>query len=962
MSSSEDDLPLLNGSKTNGYLARVKHPQSRKKIPKGVDTEMDRTNVPSAQVGLSIRHGHVEEMEIDGEATNGVKSSGEGLGKRKARKSTEKSKSYKEESSEEDEDEPLVRRMSHFGSTLISVDQHHAQVKRRRTGKAAKPEVDSDNEPLVSKKSQSKKSPTTVLKKPPKFSETAIGESDDSDTPLGSKLAQQRAKIEKKAGKEAKQIRKAEKQKGSPTVRKSSTKEANDKDKQATGTKNKSDKAKGTASRKRQANGVKKEPESDDDVPLSRKSPAKKPAAKGRAEAETGTKRPGKGKGVKKEETPVEVEAEQDEEEEYKWWENEALGDGTKKWTTLEHAGVVFPPPYEPLPENVKLLYAGVPVTLHLDAEEVAGFFGTMLNSTHNVENPKFVANFFADFQAILDETGGAKDKNGKKIHIKDFEKCDFTTIFEYYEAKRAEKKALSAAEKKALKAEKDAAEAPYLFCLWDGRKEKVGNFRIEPPGLFRGRGEHPKTGKVKKRVLPEQITINVGKDATVPAPPPGHKWKEIRHDDTATWLAMWQENVNKQYKYVMLAANSSIKGQSDYKKFEKARELKKHIDRIRKDYQRDLKAELMADRQRATAVYLIDQFALRAGNEKGDDEADTVGCCSLKFEHVTLKPPNTVVFDFLGKDSIRFYDEFVVDAQVFKNLKIFKKPPKREGDEIFDRLTTVQLNKHLSSYMPGLSAKVFRTYNASYTMANVLRELTVKGSVPEMIKAYNDANRRVAILCNHKRTVGAAHAGQMEKITDRIKGLKYQKWRVKQMMISIDSKIKKKKPDGYFDLDEDLTREWIEEHQAFLVQEMRQKIEKKFQKENEKLAADGQPEMKAKELEERLQSAAELEEKFEAENKTKKVKPEGKAATVEKMEETAAKLDQRIETLLVQAEDKESNKEVALGTSKINYIDPRLTVVFSKKFGVPIDKFFSKTLREKFAWAMKSVDEDWEF
>ena len=112
-----------------------------------------------------------------------------------------------------------------------------------------------------------------------------------------------------------------------------------------------------------------------------------------------------------------------------------------------------------------------------------------------------------------------------------------------------------------------------------------------------------------------------------------------------------------------------------------------KYIDRIREDYRKDLKAELMADRQRATAVYLIDQFALRAGNEKGDDEADTVGCCSLKFEHVTLKPPNKVIFDFLGKDSIRFYDEVEVDPQVFKNLKIFKKAPKGEGDEIFDRL-----------------------------------------------------------------------------------------------------------------------------------------------------------------------------------------------------------------------------------------------------------------------------------
>ena len=44
------------------------------------------------------------------------------------------------------------------------------------------------------------------------------------------------------------------------------------------------------------------------------------------------------------------------------------------------------------------------------------------------------------------------------------------------------------------------------------------------------------------------------------------------------------------------------------------------------------------------------------------------------------------------------------------------------------------------------------------------------------------------------------------------------------------------------------------------------------------------------------------------------------------------------------------------------NYIDPRLTAVFCKKFGVPIEKFFSKTLREKFNWAIQSVDEDWEF
>ena len=730
------------------------------------------------------------------------------------------------------------------------------------------------------------------MKKPVKASETAIGESEDSDAPLGTKLAKEKATIQKHAEKQAKAIRKEERETSSK--------------KRANGIE--------PSSSKKKSNGVKKEESSDDDAPLTKKAPPKKKAA---AKVETSSPKKKSGKAVKKEETEQDEEAEA-EEEEYRWWEDPTKGDGTKKWTTLEHAGVVFPPPYQPLPKNVQMRYNGTPVRMDPEAEEIAGFFGAMLNSTHNVENPTFQKNFFEDFTKMLKDTGGATDKEGNKVHIKEFSKCDFQPIFDYYDAQRTQKKALPAAEKKAIKAEKDAAEAPYMYCMWDNRKQKVGNFRVEPPGLFRGRGDHPKTGKVKKRAQPEQITINIGKEAAVPTPPEGHRWKEIKHDQEGTWLAMWQENINGAYKYVMLAANSDVKGQSDYKKFEKARELKKHIDRIRKDYEAELKDEVMANRQRATAVYLIDQFALRAGNEKGEDEADTVGCCSLKFEHVTLKPPNTVIFDFLGKDSIRFYDEVEVAPQVFKNLKIFKKAPKSDGDEIFDRLTTSALNKHLSNYMQGLTAKVFRTYNASFTMSDLLRGMKLKGNVAEKVVDYNEANRKVAILCNHKRTVAATHETQIEKMDDRIKGLKYQKWRIKQMMLDIDPKIKKKLGAEYFELEEELDEEWILEHQKFLVEEQRQKIEKKFNKENEKLKADGEKEMKHKELEERLEVTDELAKKFKTENKKKKVEAEGKGPTIEKFEANLEKLDQRINNMLMQRKDKDNNKEVALGTSKI--------------------------------------------
>ena len=143
-------------------------------------------------------------------------------------------------------------------------------------------------------------------------------------------------------------------------------------------------------------------------------------------------------------------------------------------------------------------------------------------------------------------------------------------------------------------------------------------------------------------------------------------------------------------------------------------------------------------------------------------------------------------------------------------------------------------------------------------------------------------------------------------------------------MMLDLDPKLRKKKGAEFFQLDEDLSEEWVVEHQKFLVDEMRTKIEKKFAKENEKLVADGGKEMKAKELTERLSAADELASKFKRENKTKKVEAEGRGASVEKLESNLAKLDQRIDVMRLQAEDRESNKEVALGTSKIVSLDSR--------------------------------------
>jgi DNA topoisomerase-1 len=137
-------------------------------------------------------------------------------------------------------------------------------------------------------------------------------------------------------------------------------------------------------------------------------------------------------------------------------------------------------------------------------------------------------------------------------------------------------------------------------------------------------------------------------------------------------------------------------------------------------------------------------------------------------------------------------------------------------------------------------------------------------------------------------------------------------------MMIDVDAKIKKRKGAEYFERPEDLDSEWVKQHQEAEVEELRQKIIKKFEKDNEKLAAEGDKEMKPKELTERLEKADELLAKYKKENKTGKVEAEGKGPSIDKLETAVDKLNQRIENMKIQMEDKEGNKEVALGTSKI--------------------------------------------
>ncbi|XP_061404389.1 DNA topoisomerase I, mitochondrial-like isoform X1 [Lethenteron reissneri] len=569
---------------------------------------------------------------------------------------------------------------------------------------------------------------------------------------------------------------------------------------------------------------------------------------------------------------------EEEEKSKWKWWEEEKREDGVK-WTSLEHKGPLFSPQYEPLPPTVNFYYDGKEVKLSVAAEEVATFFAKMLEHEYTTRDV-FRQNFFRDWRKEM-------TKSEQKM-IKDLDKCDFKEMLEYFKAQQEERKNMPKEEKQELKRKNEALLEEYGYCTMDGHRERIANFRVEPPGLFRGRGDHPKQGKLKLRLQPEDVIINCSRDSKVPEPPAGHRWKEVRHDGAVSWLASWTENVQCQNKYVMLNASSRVKGEKDWHKYEVARELKGCVAQIREQYRRDWKSREMKVRQCAVALYFIDKLALRAGNEKDEGEADTVGCCSLRVEHVRLHEKldgqhNVVEFDFLGKDSIRYYNKVPVEKRVFKNLHLFTEN-KCPGDELFDRLNSTMLNKHLQTLMDGLSAKVFRTYNASITLQEQLAELTKPDeSVAAKILSYNRANRAVAILCNHQRTPPKTYEQSMANLQAKV-GTKQEQLREAQ---------------------DDLARAKVD---------LKRHNDAKMQK------------------------------------------------IVEAKQKAVERIEQQLANMEVAVTDKEENKQIALGTSKLNYLDPRISVAWCKKFGVPIEKIYNKTQRDKFAWAIAMVDEDYVF
>jgi DNA topoisomerase-1 len=536
---------------------------------------------------------------------------------------------------------------------------------------------------------------------------------------------------------------------------------------------------------------------------------------------------------------------------------------------SLKHQGI-FVPQYEVKGFKVKIQGQAIPLTLK--SEQMAVAWIRKRQSALSPPDKVFMKNFMREFLEQLKLENPTNEPlhsfiSGYLERIENSEasdvcnpdsainmEIDFCEIVGYLEREKQDKLSMDLAEKKRQaeerKIKREALKEKLGYAVVDGQKLEIANWTAEPSCLFAGRGDHPQRGKWKQGPREEDIILNLSEDSLVP---PGN-WKGVVWEPDKMYVAKWEDKLTGKIKYVWFSDSAFLKQNREKEKFKKAETLAKQIGKIEEHIIRNLDSEDVNRRKVATVSWLILVPNMRVGDEKDPDEADTVGAITLRPEHIRVEG-DIVHFDFLGKDSVRWVKNVKAPASAIRNIEEFMKTSK---EHLFEGVDSKKVSRFLSEKMPGLTAKVFRTWRCTRTVKEELEKSSVTKADPDYRKSFaaKMANLKVAEVANHKRKVPPSFDERLAKKEANLKAL--------------SSMLKEKKAEG----------------------------------------------KKTDSLETRLEKA---------------------------------KYDLDLTKL---------TKEYNLGTSLKSYIDPTAYVKWAKKVDFNLDKFYPKTLRKKFSWALQSKAE----
>ena len=537
----------------------------------------------------------------------------------------------------------------------------------------------------------------------------------------------------------------------------------------------------------------------------------------------------------------------------------------------LKHNGI-FVPPYDYKGFQIKIQGQTIKLTEKTEPMAVA-WSRRVLSTTIPPPDKVFTKNFMNEFLKKLQEENPSSDflKNFIQSYLAKIDNApttpnngiqqdftiDFSQIRDFILAEKAKKESLSKEEKKKQAEERKIKrlefKEKYGYADVDGQKLEIANWTAEPSCLFAGRGDHPQRGKWKEGPSEQDIVLNLPKDkkGLLLVERPTGNWKDIVWEPNKMYVAKWEDKLTEKIKYVWFSDTAFLKQNREKEKFQKADALGKQIKQIEAHILKNIESKDIERRKVATVSWLILVPNMRVGDEKDPDEADTVGAITLRSEHIKIKG-DTLLFDFLGKDSVRWIKEYKAPPTVIKNIQEFMKDTSKEY--LFQGIDSKKVSRFLSEKMPKLTAKVFRTWRCTKTVREELEKSGVSKNDPDYKKnfAAKMANFKVAEVANHKRKVPP----------------------------TFDQRVIQK--------------------------------EEKIQK-----------------------MLTELKIKKAADKKT-------------------ASLETRIEKAKLDLELTKLTREYNLGTSLKSYIDPTAYVKWAKKVKFDIEKFYPKTLRNKFSWALQ--------
>jgi DNA topoisomerase-1 len=531
---------------------------------------------------------------------------------------------------------------------------------------------------------------------------------------------------------------------------------------------------------------------------------------------------------------------------------------------SLKHNGI-FVPPYDLKGFNVKI--QGQTIKLTEKSEPMAMAWSRRVLSTTipppdkvftknfmkefleqlRKENPSagYLNTFSTKYLAWIDAPPATQNNGGTQLN-----EIDFSQVKNFIVDEKAKKEAISKEEKKKQAEERKVKrlefKEKYGYAEVDGQKLEIANWTAEPSCLFAGRGDHPQRGKWKEGPSEQEIILNLPPDI----PKPVGNWKGIVWEPNKMYVAKWEDKLTGKIKYVWFSDTAFLKQNREKEKFQKAETLGKQIKQIEAHILKNLIVKDETRRKVATVSWLILVPNMRVGDEKDPDEADTVGAITLRKEHIKIVG-DSLHFDFLGKDSVRWVKEYKAPPEVIKNIEYFSKTSR---EYLFEGIDSKHVSRFLSEKMPKLTAKVFRTWRCTKTVREELEKSGVTKEDPDYKKnfAAKMANFKVAEVANHKRKVPPTFE---QRVADKEANLK-----------KLQELLKAKKKEG----------------------------------------------KKTEALETRIQRA---------------------------------KLDLELTKL---------TREYNLGTSLKSYIDPTAYVKWAKKVKFDIEKFYPKTLRSKFSWALE--------